>query len=148
MTSCSRGKCSVVGITGDRTSTAVGRDRWCQWWMDGCGRLFAQSTGANDLVAKTTTTFVTDDVDGAAGASPITFGLQGVAYSMDLSHKNLEQWTKAVAPFSPRTRRGSGFHRALPLRRPLGPTTWRGCASGRPRTRSCFRSAAHPGDDR
>jgi len=50
-------------------------------------------------MAKTTTTHVTDDIDGSPEAQTVSFGFQGVAYSIDLAPKNLEKLTKALAPF-------------------------------------------------
>jgi len=50
-------------------------------------------------MAKSTVTHVTDDIDGTPDAQTVTFGLQGVAYSIDLSQKNLDKLTKALAPF-------------------------------------------------
>jgi hypothetical protein len=50
-------------------------------------------------MAKATVTHVTDDLDGTADAQNVTFGFQGVAYSIDLSQKNLDKLTKALAPF-------------------------------------------------
>jgi hypothetical protein len=50
-------------------------------------------------MAKTTITAVTDDIDGTPDAQTVTFGFQGVAYSIDLAHKNLDKLTKALIPF-------------------------------------------------
>jgi len=50
-------------------------------------------------MAKTTVTSVSDDIDGTPDAETVTFGFQGVAYSIDLAQKNLDKLTKALAPF-------------------------------------------------
>ncbi len=50
-------------------------------------------------MAKTTITSVSDDIDGTPDAETVTFGFQGVAYSIDLAQKNLDKLTKALAPF-------------------------------------------------
>ena len=50
-------------------------------------------------MAKTTITSVSDDIDGTPDAETVTFGFQGVAYSIDLAQKNLDKLTKALTPF-------------------------------------------------
>ena len=50
-------------------------------------------------MAKTTITQFTDDIDGSPDAQSVSFGFQGVAYSIDLAPKNLEKLTKTLAPF-------------------------------------------------
>ena len=50
-------------------------------------------------MAKTTITSVSDDIDGTPDAETVTFGFQGVAYSIDLAQKNFDKLTKALAPF-------------------------------------------------
>ena len=50
-------------------------------------------------MAKSTITTVTDDMDGSADATPVTFTFQGVSYSIDLAPKNLDKLTKSLAPF-------------------------------------------------
>jgi hypothetical protein len=50
-------------------------------------------------VAKSTITHVTDDIDGSPNAEIVTFALQGVDYTIDLSQKNLDKLTKALSPF-------------------------------------------------
>src|ERR1700709_1536888 len=50
-------------------------------------------------MAKTVTTHVSDDIDGSPDAETVTFGFQGVAYSIDLAQKNLDKLTKALTPF-------------------------------------------------
>lgn len=61
-------------------------------------------------MAKTTVTSVSDDIDGTPDAETVTFGFQGVAYSIDLGQKNLDKLTKALAPFidNATRQRGSG----------------------------------------
>jgi hypothetical protein len=50
-------------------------------------------------MAKAVVTHVTDDIDGSPDAQPVTFGLGGVVYTIDLSQKNLDKLTKALEPF-------------------------------------------------
>jgi hypothetical protein len=50
-------------------------------------------------MAKTTTTSVSDDIDGTPDAETVTFGFQGVSYSIDLAQKNLDKLTKLLTPF-------------------------------------------------
>ena len=50
-------------------------------------------------MAKRITTTVSDDIDGGDGAQPVTFGFQGVAYSIDLGPKNLARLEKALETF-------------------------------------------------
>lgn len=66
-------------------------------------------------MARTTHVVVTDDLDGSEGAETVTFGLQGVSYSIDLAGENLQKLEDALAPFiqaaskgSPSRRRGKG----------------------------------------
>jgi hypothetical protein len=63
-------------------------------------------------VAKNTITAVTDDIDGSPDAETVTFGFQGVAYSIDLGRKNLDKLTKALAPFIENATRQRGVARA------------------------------------
>jgi hypothetical protein len=56
-------------------------------------------------MARKIITTVSDDIDGTPDAQSVTFGLQGVAYSIDLSPKNKERLTKALAPFIASARR-------------------------------------------
>jgi hypothetical protein len=64
-------------------------------------------------MAKTTITSVTDDIDGTPDAQTVTFGLQGIAYSIDLAQKNLDKLTKALTPFIDNATRQRGA--ALPV---------------------------------
>jgi hypothetical protein len=50
-------------------------------------------------MAKTITTTVTDDLDGSANAKQVTFGLDGVAYSIDLSSRNEKKLRDALQEF-------------------------------------------------
>jgi hypothetical protein len=50
-------------------------------------------------MAKSTITTVTDDIDGSADATPVSFTFQGVSYSIDLAPRNLDKLTKSLAPF-------------------------------------------------
>src|ERR1700710_2042954 len=59
-------------------------------------------------MAKTTITSVSDDIDETPDAQTVTFGFQGVAYSIDLSQKNLDKLTKALAPFIERATKQRG----------------------------------------
>src|SRR4051794_10608983 len=57
-------------------------------------------TPAEDIaMAKSMITTVTDDIDGSADATPVSFTFQGVSYSLDLAPKNLDKLTKSLAPF-------------------------------------------------
>jgi hypothetical protein len=59
-------------------------------------------------MAKSTITHITDDIDGTPNAEVVTFGFQGVAYSIDLAQKNLDRLTKALTPFIDRATRQRG----------------------------------------
>lgn len=59
-------------------------------------------------MAKQIITTVTDDIDGTTDAQTVTFGLQGTAYSIDLSAKNLEKLTKVLAPYIAKASRQRG----------------------------------------
>lgn len=59
-------------------------------------------------MAKSTITHITDDIDGTPNAEVVTFGFQGVAYSIDLAQKNLDRLSKALAPFIERATRQRG----------------------------------------
>jgi len=50
-------------------------------------------------MAKSVVTTIIDDIDGSSEASTITFGLDGVAYSIDLGPKNEKKLRDALAPF-------------------------------------------------
>jgi hypothetical protein len=57
---------------------------------------------------KSVITSITDDIDGGADAEPVTFGFQGVTYSIDLSQKNLDKLSKALTPFIDSAKRERG----------------------------------------
>jgi len=48
---------------------------------------------------------VTDDLDGSTDARTVSFGLDGVAYEIDLSEQNRERLGGALAPFIHAARR-------------------------------------------
>lgn len=50
-------------------------------------------------MAKKVTVILTDDIDGAEANETLSFALEGVAYTIDLSTKNAEKLRKAMAPF-------------------------------------------------
>jgi Lsr2 len=73
-----------------------------------CGnaRQFHGVAGRSDAVpvsvcrmAKKIQTTIVDDIDGASGAKPVTFGLNGVAYRIDLAPKNEEKLHNALQEF-------------------------------------------------
>ena len=55
--------------------------------------------GVGRIDASATSTDAPDDIDASGDARPVTFALQGVAYSADLSQKDLDKLTKALSPF-------------------------------------------------
>jgi hypothetical protein len=59
-------------------------------------------------MARTIITTITDDMDGTPDASTITFGLDGVAYSIDLGPKNEKKLRDALAPFVDKASRERG----------------------------------------
>ena len=42
---------------------------------------------------------ITDDLDGSGDAEPVSFGLDGMSYEIDLAAKNRAKLEKALAPF-------------------------------------------------
>lgn len=50
-------------------------------------------------MAKETVTHITDDLDGSKDAQTVSFALEGVEYSIDLSNKNLKKLRDSLAPF-------------------------------------------------
>jgi hypothetical protein len=50
-------------------------------------------------MSKSVSVIVTDDLDGSANAETVSFGLDGVAYEVDLAEKNRTKLEKALAPF-------------------------------------------------
>jgi hypothetical protein len=55
--------------------------------------------GTLAVMAKTIITTITDDLDGSANAKSVTFGLDGVAYSIDLSARNEKKLRDALQEF-------------------------------------------------
>ena len=51
------------------------------------------------IMARKTLTVLVDDIDGTAGAEPITFGLAGRVYEIDLCPENAAQLEQSLAPF-------------------------------------------------
>ena len=64
-------------------------------------------------MATTTITSVSDDIDGTPDAQTVTFGFQGVAYSIDLGPKSLDKLTKALTPFIAHATRQRGSVRSV-----------------------------------
>lgn len=50
-------------------------------------------------MAKTTITQITDDLDGSADASEVSFAYDGVQYTIDLSKKNKAAFEKLLKPY-------------------------------------------------
>lgn len=50
-------------------------------------------------MARTIQVILTDDLDGSADAQSVSFALQGVEYTIDLSTKNLDKLNQALAPY-------------------------------------------------
>ena len=42
---------------------------------------------------------ISDDLDGSGDAEPVSFGLDGTSYEVDLGAKNRARFEKALAPF-------------------------------------------------
>jgi hypothetical protein len=55
-----------------------------------------------------TTTTYTDDLDGSAAASTVTFGWDGTSYEIDLSKSNQRAFEKAIRPYVDAGRRIRG----------------------------------------
>jgi hypothetical protein len=51
------------------------------------------------VVAKSTITQVTDDLDGSANAEEVSFAYNGTKYTIDLSRKNRTAFEKALKPY-------------------------------------------------
>ena len=62
-------------------------------------------------MAKTTVTSVTDDLDGSANASTVTFGYSGASYEIDLSKKNAVALDKLLKPYIDAAHKVSGSNR-------------------------------------
>lgn len=50
-------------------------------------------------MASIVSVIVTDDIDGTEGAKTVTFGVDGVAYVIDLSEQNRGKLAEAMAPY-------------------------------------------------
>ena len=48
----------------------------------------------------------TDDLDGTEGATPVTFGIDGTSYVIDLAPQNRSRLESALAPYISAARRG------------------------------------------
>jgi hypothetical protein len=68
-------------------------------------------------MAKSVVTTIVDDIDGSSDASTITFGLDGVAYSIDLGPKNEKKLRDALAPFVTHAARQRGSASRGPAKR-------------------------------
>jgi hypothetical protein len=65
-----------------------------------------------------TLTVRTDDLDGSGDATPVTFSINDLVYSIDLSPKNFDKLTKALSPFVAKaTKDRTGTRRAARQRR-------------------------------
>ncbi len=66
-------------------------------------------------MAKTTTTHITDDIDGTKDAAEVAFSFGGSDYTIDLSKKNAAALEKALKPYleaaTKLSRRSSGTSR-------------------------------------
>ena len=56
-------------------------------------------------MSKSVSVIVTDDLDGSENAQTVSFGLDGVAYEIDLAKKNRAKLEHALAPFIGAARR-------------------------------------------
>lgn len=66
-------------------------------------------------MARKTQVLLVDDIDGSDATNTVTFGLDGVAYEIDLNDENadelragLEKWTALARRTGGRARRGTG----------------------------------------
>lgn len=59
-----------------------------------------------------------DDLDGSEAEETVEFGLDGVAYQIDLSSENAEELRDALAQYVEHARRAGGRKRAATLRPP------------------------------
>ena len=50
-------------------------------------------------MSKNVSVIITDDLDGSENAQTVSFGLDGVAYEIDLSKKNRARLERSLAPF-------------------------------------------------
>jgi nucleoid-associated protein Lsr2 len=56
-------------------------------------------------MSKSVSVIITDDLDGSENAQTVSFGLDGVAYEIDLAKKNRAKLEHALAPFIQAARR-------------------------------------------
>lgn len=63
-------------------------------------------------MATTTYVKVEDDIDGSEGATTIAFGLEGLAYEIDLNDEHLAQLREAMQPFIEKARRAGRARQA------------------------------------
>jgi len=82
-------------------------------------------------MSKSVSVIITDDLDGSENAQTISFGLDGVAYEIDLAKKNRAKLEHALAPFIEAARRV-----------PRGGRRRGGRAAGAPADRSAVRDWA------
>src|SRR3954463_2361265 len=77
-----------------------------------------RSTGSVSIapMAKQTTVTVTDDLDGSANATEVTFSLNGESWTIDLSAKNRNALEKALKPYIARPTK-QGRRRSVPASR-------------------------------
>lgn len=57
---------------------------------------------------------ISDDLDGSENAESFTFGLDGIAYEIDLGEKNRAELARALAPYVEHGRRVSSRSRRRP----------------------------------
>src|ERR1700691_4151866 len=71
-------------------------------------------------MAKTVTIIMSDDLDGWPDAKTVSFGLDGMAYEIDLSEQNRAKLAQVIAPYAQagrRVTRGRGHRGAGPQAR-------------------------------
>jgi hypothetical protein len=56
-------------------------------------------------MAKTVTVIMSDDLDGSPDAKTVSFGLDGMAYEIDLSEQNRAKLAQVIAPYAQAGRR-------------------------------------------
>jgi hypothetical protein len=71
-----------------------------------------------NIMAKSVTVVVSDDLDGSPNAQTLTFGFDGVTYEIDLSEHNRDKLAKLVAPYIEAGRRVGRGRRATTGRPP------------------------------
>lgn len=72
-------------------------------------------------MAKTVSVVVSDDIDGSPNAQTVTFGLDGVAYEVDLGKKNRARLERDLAPYIEAGRRISRARNQMTASRPPSP---------------------------